>query len=171
MEQLPMDVFSFIFQYLKQIDLIEASAVCKKWYKVISITAFGFKLKETEELFHDRDWLLKTYIKHFDRFRDSVYWDCLNVLADDKLFVVEKEIMERMFYSILPFRIWSQFWFCCRSQLDPNMCQYCTKLQIRNQKIINYVNKKLVFDVRKLFPFNIVWTVIQSLLKKKMVLF
>ena len=163
-----MDVFSFIFQYLKQIDLIEASAVCKKWYSVISITAFGFKLKETEELFHDRDWLLKTYIKHF---RDSVYWDCLNVLSDDKLFVVEKEIMERMFYSILSFRIWSQFWFCCRSQLDPNMCQYCTKLQIRNQKIINYVNKKLVFDVRKLFPFNIVWTVIQSLLKKKMMLF
>ena len=49
-----MEVLSFIFQYLKQIDLIEASAVCKKWYRVISTAAFGFKLKETDELFHDR---------------------------------------------------------------------------------------------------------------------
>ena len=96
-----MEVLSFIFQYLKQIYLIEASAVCKKWYRVITTIAFGFKLKEADELFHDRDWLLKTYSKHFDRFRDSVYWDCLNVLSDDKLFVAEKEIMERMFYSIL----------------------------------------------------------------------
>ena len=48
-----MEVLSFVFQYLKQIDLIEASAVCKKWYRVISTAAFGFKLKETDELFHE----------------------------------------------------------------------------------------------------------------------
>ena len=64
-----------------------------------------------------------------------------------------------MFYSVLPYRIWSHFWFCCRSQLDPKICQFCTKLQVKNIKIINYINKRLVFDVRKMFPFNLNTTV------------
>ena len=30
----PIEVLSLIFDYFKNIDLIEASAVCKKWYEV-----------------------------------------------------------------------------------------------------------------------------------------
>ena len=65
-----------------------------------------------------------------------------------------------MFYSVLPFRAWSHFWFYYRSQEDPRMCQFCTKLQIRNIKIINYVSKKLLFGVRKLFPLRLNSTVV-----------
>ena len=65
-----------------------------------------------------------------------------------------------MFYSVLPFRIWSHFWFCSRSQQDGDICQFCTKLQIRNIKIINYINKKLVIDSRKLFPLGLNSTVL-----------
>ena len=73
-------------------------------------------------------------MKNFDRFRDEVYWDILTVLEDEKVLILEREIFDRMFYSILPFRIWSHFWCCIRSQFDPNICQFCTKLQIRDKK-------------------------------------
>ena len=115
MDHLPAKVLSVIFRYLKQTDLIEASAVCKQWYTVINNNSFSSKIKETNQLFDDKDWLLKTYRKHFDRFKDSVYWDSLHVLRDEKLPIVEKEILDRMFYSIPPFPIWSHFWSCSRS--------------------------------------------------------
>ena len=63
-----------------------------------------------------------------------------------------------MFFSISPFRIWSQFWCCCRSQFNPDICQFCTILQIKNKKVVNFINKRLVFDVRKLFPFDLYYT-------------
>lgn len=46
-----MEVLSTIFQNLKKIDLIEVSAVCKKWYNVVRATAFCSKIKETNQIF------------------------------------------------------------------------------------------------------------------------
>ena len=109
MDHLPAEVLSVIFRYLKQIDLIEASAVCKQWYTMINNNSFSSKIKETNQLFDDKDWLLKIYRKHFDRFKDSLHWDSLHVLRDGKLPIVEKKILDRMFYSILSFHIWSHF--------------------------------------------------------------
>ena len=51
MGQLAMEVLSTIFQNLKKIDLIEVSAVCKKWYNVVRTTAFCSKIKETNQIF------------------------------------------------------------------------------------------------------------------------
>ena len=51
MDQLAMEVLSTIFQNLKKIDLIEVSAVCKKWYNVVRTTAFCSKIKETNQIF------------------------------------------------------------------------------------------------------------------------
>ena len=155
MDHLPNQLLSSIFQYLKRHDLIEASAVCIKWHSVIWTDSFYSKINETNNLFHDKDWLLKTYYKHFQRLRDWVYWECIAFLPSEKMSVIDTEMLDRMLYSVLPFCIWSHFWFCCRSQRDPKICQFRTKLQITNVKIINYINKKLVFDSRRPFPLHL----------------
>lgn len=98
-------------------------------------------------------------MKHFHRFRDKVCWDILTFLQDEKVLILEREIFDRMFYSVLPFRIWCHFWCCIRSQFDPNVCQFCTKLQTRDKKIVNYIYKKLVLDVRKDIPIFLYSTV------------
>ena len=148
MDHLPNELWSSIFQYLKRHDVIEASAVCIKWYSAIWTDIFYSKINETNNLFYDKDWLLNTSYRHFQRFRESVYWKCIGFLPSEKIPVVDTEIFDRMFYCVLPYRMWSHFWLCCRFQQEPKICQFCTKLQIRNVKFINYINKKLVFDSR-----------------------
>lgn len=113
-------------------------------------------------MFKDKDWLLKSYRKHFERFRDDVYWKILNVLQDEKVFDLEREVFYRIYYSILPFRIWSHMWCCYRSQFDPSICQFCTKLQIKDKKINTFITKKLNIDSRSLFPADIFYTVTRN---------
>ena len=73
MDQLPVEILSAVFKYLRQINLIEASSVCKLWQSIIQTESFCSKLKETDGLFHDRQWLIKTYFSHFERFGATVY--------------------------------------------------------------------------------------------------
>ena len=62
-------------------------------------------------------------------------------------------------YSVLPFRVWSHMWCCCISQYDRDICQFCTKLQIKDRKVHRFISKKLFIDTRKLFPDDIFLTV------------
>ena len=61
--------------------------------------------------------------------------------------------------SVLPFRVWSHMWCCCRSQYDPDICQFCTKLQIKGRNVHRFISKKLFIDSRKLFPDDLFFTV------------
>ena len=149
MEHLPLQVLNAIFKFLKWTDLIEASAVCKKWRDLIWTKSFCKKISETNKLFFDKDWLVKSYYKHFERFKDEFYWDCVGTLPDEKAMCIETEGFDRMFLFCFALSWWSHFWFCFRSQSDINMCQYCTKLQITDSKLVNYMNKKLIVDVCK----------------------
>lgn len=128
----PIEVFSSVFKYLRDIDLIEATAVCTESYYIAKTARFAAKLKETNQLFLDKDWLLKTYMKHFNRFRDEVFWNILTNLQNEKALILEREIFDRMFYSILPFRIWSHCWCCIRSQLDPVSFVQSFEFEIKN---------------------------------------
>ena len=49
-------------------------------------------------------------------------------------------------------------WCCYRSQFDPNICHFCTKLQIKDKKINTFITKKLNIDSRSLFPVDIFYT-------------
>ena len=158
MDHLPNKLLCYIFQYLKRYDLIEASAVCIKWYSIIWDDIFCFKINETNNFF-----MATIDLIHFQRIRDSVYRECIGFLSHEKIYVVDEEILDRMFYSVLPFRAWAHFWFYYRSQEYPRMCQFCTNLQITNIKIINYVSKKLLFDARNLFPLRLNSTVVYVL--------
>lgn len=86
MDQLPIEILCTIFKYLRQINLIEVSSVCKLWHNLTQTKAFCAKLKETDNLFHDRRWLLKTYFKHFDRFVTTVYWECVGAIPGEVFF-------------------------------------------------------------------------------------
>lgn len=162
MEHLPLEVLDATFKFLKQTDLIEAPAVCKKWRGVIWTKSFCKKINETNELFLDKEWLIKSYYKHFDRFKEDAYWDCIDSLPNEKIMRLETEVFDRMFYSVMTFRVWSHFRFCSRSQRNINICQCCTKLQITDSKIVNYINKKLIIDVCKLFPSALRSTVVYA---------
>ena len=107
MSLVPIEVWSLVFKHLRDIELIEASAVRKDWNSVIQTQKFISKLKETHEIHTDRDWLMKSYRKNFDRFQSDMYWEIINYLSAEKLEVLEKEVYDRMFYSVLPFRVWS----------------------------------------------------------------
>ena len=104
---LPTEVLSMVFEYLKDLDLIEASAICKQWNSASKSARISEKLVEVDQLFKDKGCLLKTYRNHFETFRYDIYWEILNRLKDEKLFILKKEIFHRIFFSILPFRIWS----------------------------------------------------------------
>ena len=131
--------------------MIEASAVCKKWRNVIWSKHFCLKIGEVNKLFLDKHWLLKTYEMHFQRFKDDVYWNCICILPDRRLAQSEIEFFQRIFYAILPFRMWSHLWFCSRSQEDRHICQFCTMLRIQRVKINNYIRKNFCIKTR-LFP-------------------
>ena len=162
MSLVPTEVWSLIFNYLREIYLIEVSAVCKEWNGIVQTKTFISKLRETHKIHFDRDWLLKPYKKFFDRFCNDMYWEMIYWLSIEKLDVLEDEVYNRMFYSVLPFRVWSHLWKCYRSQFDPNVCQFCTKLQIKDKKVTKKINKKLTFDARKMFPANLYYGVISN---------
>lgn len=64
-----MDVWLLIFDYLRDIGLIEASALCKDWNSLTRIKQKYFsKLKESHKIFFDREWLIKSYQKTIHRF-------------------------------------------------------------------------------------------------------
>ena len=147
---LPEVVLFEVFKYLKKVDLTEASAVCKKWREIIWNNDFSAKVRETNRLFFDREWLIKTYRKISYRFIDDVYWESISILPKDAIDSIDYEV-ERMFYGVLTYRIWSHFWFCTRSQCDENICQYCTMLRVKNVKVNKWIKDKLKIETR-LFP-------------------
>ena len=91
-----------------------------------------------------------------------MYWEILNFLSLDKIKVLEREVYDRMFYCVLPFCVWNRLWSCSRSQFDPNICQFCTKLQIKDKKVIKEIIKKLKLDARIFFSVQLYHSAISN---------
>ena len=53
------------------------------------------------------------------------------------------EIFHRLFYSLLPFRVWNHVFLCCRSQYERNMCLFCAKIRLKDKKVIKSMCKTL----------------------------
>ena len=58
---LPTEVLRTVFKYLNDLDLIEVPAASKHWNLASKSARFSAKLVEVNQLFKDKDWLLKTY--------------------------------------------------------------------------------------------------------------
>ena len=114
--EIPNKVSTIIFCYLRLIDLIEVSAACKRFYRVIhTMPYYVKKLDESKELFTSRDFLLEAYENIFKRFYDGVKWDVLDIVCMNKLDKLNHELFSRTYFEIMPFHVWSHLWFCCRS--------------------------------------------------------
>ena len=130
--------------------MVEVSAVCKDFYSICSIKQLYLsKLKESHNIFFDRDWPLKSYRKTIERFHGDMYWEIINYLPVEKFQVLRRELHYRLYYSILPFRFWSHIWCCCRSQYEPSICEFCMKLVIKIKKVDKEFKKRLTIDSRK----------------------
>ena len=105
---------------------------------------------------------MKSYKKNLDRFRNDMYWELINYLSLEKIQVLEREVYDRIFYSVLPFCVWNHLWSCCRSQFNPRICQFCTKLQIKDKKVTKEINKKLKLDARNFLPSQLYYGVISD---------
>ena len=53
------------------------------------------------------------------------------------------DILDKMFYSILPFRVRNHLFMSNRSQHESNMCKFCMKIYIKNKKLSGRINEKL----------------------------
>lgn len=74
---------------------------------------------------------------------------------------MRREIYYHLYYSILPFSVWSHFWNCCRSQYEPTICQFCAKLLIK-KKVDQKIRKRLTINSRKNIPSVLYYGVISN---------
>ena len=104
---LPIQVWAVIFKYLRLIDLVEVSCVCKTFYHLCEKNKYYVKkLRESKDIFKDRSWLIETYEK-FQRFYFAVFKQIAVNFPFSRIKAFRKEVYSQMYYSLLPFRIWS----------------------------------------------------------------
>ena len=148
--QLPVEVWTTIFIYLRLNDLVKIWCVCKEFHYICEKKQFYVKkLRESKRIFKDRDWILSHYKQLFERFyfrlfRELVPLFLLKICSCLILFGfrderVKKIIYGKMHFSLLPFRVWNHVFHCCRFHYERNMCLFCTKLYLRNKKICKLI--------------------------------
>ena len=60
---LPIEVWDLIFTYLRLIDLVEISCVCKTFYGICEKNQYYVKiLRESKDIFKDRTWFTNNYL-------------------------------------------------------------------------------------------------------------
>ena len=120
------------------------------------------KLRESKNIFKDGPWLIETYKKLLERFYFGVYREMVVGFPVSHVHVFKKEIYSRLYYSILPFHVWSHVFLCCRSQFESNMCLFCTKLCLKNEKVNGAINDTLKIGYFENFPASLYCSVMSS---------
>ena len=119
---LPIEVIVIILSYFKIKDLIEVSSVCKTYNLVVRQNKFFCrKLLGSKTLFNNERFL-------FDYCYDSCVCFSYDLCEYLKKYVCESYLdclidvmVDKVYYSILPFRIWNHIFFCERSQYMKDM--------------------------------------------------
>ena len=111
---LPAEVLSIIFSYLLPNDLIEISATCKLFYHLSRENKlFIRKVEDDKILFKDFKDLPGCYYDLLVDFSDLM---CLHLkkydINENNLHLAKSVIMNKLFYSILPFCIWNYLFLC-----------------------------------------------------------
>ena len=60
-----------------------------------------------------------------------------------QIHALKKEIFNRLYHSLLPFRVRNHVFLCCRSQCERNMCLFCTKTYLKDKKVIKAICETL----------------------------
>ena len=120
---LPVEVWAIIFSYLHHNDLIQISATCKLFYHLPRENElFIRKMEDVKKLFKDcKNWS-GCYYDLLVNFSDLI---CLRLkkydINENNLRLAKSVIMNELFYSILPFRVWNHLFLCERSNI-PHGC-------------------------------------------------
>ena len=114
---LRIEVWAIIFSYLRLNDLIEISCVCKIFCCLCQKNDFYVKkLHESRDIFKGRSWLFQSYRKLHESFYFGISREILLYFSTSHIHMLRKEISYRLYYSLLPFRIWNHVFLCGRSQ-------------------------------------------------------
>ena len=68
-------------------------------------------------------------------------------VEEDNLLRVKEIVMDKRYYSVLPFRVWNHLCLCEMFNSLDSMCEYCGKCSIDSKKISGYINDNLVVHV------------------------
>ena len=133
--------------------MTEASAVCKLFYHNSRKNKFFIKrLDDSRKLFTCDKWIFHScYGDVFISFSNQLFVYLEKYVNEEKLFLVRDVLMNRLYYSVLPFRVWNHIFLCERLDHFSDMCKYCTKLCIKNRKTSNHTNNNLFVHINE-FP-------------------
>ena len=90
-------------------------------------------------------WIFNFHYTHvFISFSNQLFIYLEKYVKEDSLYLVKDTLMDRLYYSVLPFRVWNHLFLCERSE---SMCRYCSKLYIKNKKISDHINNNLFVPI------------------------
>ena len=121
---------------------MESSAVCKLFCHVSRKNKlFVKKLDNFRKLFTCDKWIFDScYGDVFTSFSNQLFVYLKRHVNEEKLLLVKDVLMNRLYYSVLPLRVWNHIFPCERLDHFSDMCRYCTKLCIKNKKISDHIN-------------------------------
>lgn len=147
---LPPEVVVLVFSYLTLNDIIDASAACELFYNISRRNElFVRNLDDSLKLF---TWIGKysfnyQCMKFFDVFSVRLFVSLKKYVKEDCLSRVKNIVMDRLYYSVLPFRVWNHLFLCERFNSLDSMCKYCTKCSVEIKKISWYINDNLFVHI------------------------
>ena len=145
---LPVEVLIIMFSHSTLSDTIEASAVCKTFYYVFGKNKlFVKKLCDSRRLHKDEKCIFSHCYDIFLYFCNDLFVYLQDHIEGEKLFLAKEVLMNRVYSSILPFRVWNLLFMCVRKQCVTDMCKYCTKLYIKNEKISDHIYYELYVKI------------------------
>ena len=117
---------------------MEASAVCKLFYHPSRKNKLLIKkLDDSRKLFTCDEWIFDScHGDAFISFSNQLFVYLEKYVNEQKLFLVKDVLVNRLYYSVLHFRVWNHIFLCERLNHFSDMCRYCSKLCIKNKKNI-----------------------------------
>ena len=151
MENLPFEVWFIILSYLPPNDLIEASATCKLFFDFSwKNSFFKEKLLHSRLLFNNSRAIFDCYENACLSFYGQLRFSLGKYVKCEDYFMKAREVMSKLMFSVLPFRVWNHMFLCERSQYCIDMYIYCTKFCVSNKKISDHINKNLYVPIQQL---------------------
>ena len=132
---------------------MEVFTVCKLFYHVSRKNKlFVKKLDDSRKLFNvDKCIFNSRYGDGFIYFSNRFFVYLEKYVNEEKMFLVKDVLMNRLHYSLLPFRAWNNLFLCKRLNSMADICKYSTKLCIKNKEISDHINDNLFVHMNE-FP-------------------
>lgn len=132
--------------------MTEISATCKLFLQLSRKNKqFIKKFTDSKKLFSKDKFLCEYYYVALL----SVWYQLFIQLKDineDELHLAKSVLLDRLYHSIVPFRVWNHIFLCNRLQYESNMCKFSTKMYIEDKKISDLMNEKLFVQIGEYFP-------------------